>query len=446
MPVEKLDTSSITYIFHKTEFIKIQTYKSILCGKMCYSIPGRVVKIDGKRLVLDYFGEKKVAVNEISDIHEGDYVYAQGGYVIEKIDITEAEEIIDGWKERFTELKNIDKKLSAFDGYNSNFSIDYLLRCLSTNDKNELETIYNIANNLRHKHLGNSCCVHGIIEFSNYCRNNCHYCGIRCENKTLNRYRMSISEIVACAEHAVNDLGFKALMLQSGEDMYYSDDMLVEIVSRIKEACNALVMVSVGNRSEECYKEMYKAGARGILLRFETSNCELYRRYHDGPKADWNYRINLIKYARETGYIVATGAIVGLPGQTNRDILNDIVLANELGTEMYSFGPLIPHPNTPLAESKPPNIDLVLKTIAVSRMINPSAKILVTTALETLDTHGLRKGLMAGANSFMINVTPSKYREYYDIYPRIHKDVNDRIKEVIEMLQLIGRAPSDFGI
>ncbi|MGB9635212.1 MAG: [FeFe] hydrogenase H-cluster radical SAM maturase HydE [Candidatus Micrarchaeia archaeon] len=413
---------------------------------MCYSIPGRVVKVENKQIVLDYFGEKKVAINELGNIREGDYVFAQGGFVIEKVNAIEAEEILAGWKERFAELKAIDRKLSWSIVDGADFQVDSLSTYLSTDSESELKHICDIANRIRYKHLGNSCCVHGIIEFSNYCRNNCYYCGIRCDNMTLKRYRMSISEIVACAEYAVNNLGFRALVLQSGEDMYYTDDMLAEIISRIRDVCNTLIIVSVGSRSEECYKEMYGAGARGALIRFETSNLELYKKYHIGPKADWNHRFGLIKSAKDMGYLVATGSIIGLPGQTITDVLNDILLTKELGAEMYSFGPFIPHPNTPLAGNTSPNINLVLKTIAVSRMVSPNAKILVTTALETLDPEGLRKGLMAGANSFMINVTPEKYRRLYDIYPRAHKNIEAKIKDTIEILQSLGRAPSDFGI
>ena len=191
-------------------------------------------------------------------------------------------------------------------------------------------------------------------------------------------------------------------------------------------------------------------GARGVLIRFETSNPSLYERFHSGEKGDLEKRLGLIRYCRKLGYLIATGSLIGFPGQTEEDLLEDILLTKELGAEMYSFGPLIPHPDTPLGCQERPGIGMVLKVLAVSRLVDPEGKILVTTALETLDKDkGRRDGLLSGANSLMINVTPKKYRDQYSIYPGRpdkDKDIVRNIDETIKLLHSIGRAPTDLGV
>lgn len=422
------------------------------------------MEVSGKLAIIDYFGEHRTVLNDLSESSVGDYVYAQGGIVVQKIPERDALLILEEWRSRFFSLKELDEKNAAesnFDAENEEFkniiekaekgtflSRQELIQLMKS-DEQEQKLLFSAANRLRQKRLKNSCCVHGIIEFSNYCSNNCFYCGIRLDNKKLPRYRMAADEIVAIADHAVNQLGFKALVLQSGEDPAYSTEDFVEIIRRIRERCGVLLFMSVGGRSMECYDQMYQAGARGILMRFETSNPFLHRKIHYGPKSDFDERIRLLKYASELGYIVATGALVGLPGQTEEDIVDDILLTKALNAEMYSFGPLIPHPETPLAGVAPADINTVLKMLAVSRLADPDAKILVTTSLETLNENGRSLGLMAGANSLMINVTPSKCRMLYSIYPDRagnNKEVEENIKETLQLLYSLGRAPTDLGI
>jgi biotin synthase len=434
---------------------------------MCYAIPGKIVELNGKIAVVDYFGEHRNVLNEFIDVQRGDYVYAQGGILVQKIPEKDAILILKEWRDRFFQLKKLDLEISKIGEKgrleNNEFAEiiekakqgislrkKEVLKLLKVDDKKELKLLFKTANNLRQKHLKNSCCVHGIIEFSNYCRSNCFYCGIRKNNKKLKRYRMNIDEIVELADYAVNQLGFKALVLQSGEDFWYTTEKLVRIIKGVKEKCGVLLFMSVGTRSFNCYRKMYEAGARGILLRFETSNLELYKKIHYGTKSDFRKRIKLLRYANKLGYIVATGSLIGLHGQTEEDLVNDILLTKSLKAEMYSFGPLIPHPKTPLAKTSLVDINAVLKVLAVSRLIDSNAKILVTTALETLDRkNGRRRGLLAGANSLMINVTPPKYRKCYTLYPgRPDKDkeIIKNIKETLKLLYSLGRAPTDFGM
>jgi biotin synthase len=435
---------------------------------MCYAIPGKIVELEKNIAIVDYFGEHRKVLNEFSDVKVGEYVYAQGGILVQKIPREEAILILKEWEDRFFQLKKLDSKISETKEAevklkNKEFEEIVekakqgvglkkreILQLLKTNDEKELNLLFKIANKLRKKHLKNSCCVHGIIEFSNYCRDNCFYCGIRKDNKELKRYRMSIEEIVKVADFACNKLGFKALVLQSGEDFWYTTKKLVKIIKRIKERCGVLLFMSIGERSLDCYKKMYEAGARGILLRFETSNPKLYKKIHPGPKSDFQKRINLLRYANKLGYIIATGSLIGFPSQREEDLMNDILLTRTLNAEMYSFGPLIPHPETPLANTDLVNNNTVLKVIAVSRLISPKAKILVTTALETLDKeNGKKLGLLSGANSLMINITPKKYKNLYSIYPNkanSDKEVKENIKDTLKLLYSLGRAPTDLGL
>jgi biotin synthase len=275
---------------------------------------------------------------------------------------------------------------------------------------------------------------------------------------------MDVPAILKAVDDAVA-LGFQALVLQSGEDPFYTDDMLEEIVVKIRRRHPVLIFASVGERSFDAYRRMYNAGARGALLRFETSNAELYEKIKPGachsprachsreggnPQRTLASRLSLISQLTGLGYLVATGFLVGLPGQTSADVMRDIKQTAALKAEMFSFGPFIPHPKTPLADVKAPTLKKTLDTIARARIMNPDAKILVTTAMETLwGLNGAREALMAGANSLMINVTPKEYRRLYDIYPErfgTDMDAQEHVNVVIDLLRSLGRAPTDLSV
>ncbi len=392
---------------------------------MCYSIPGKVLEIKDKIVTVDYFGEHKKARNEFLQLEIGDYIYAQGGFAVQRIPPDQAEPLLEGWRELFFKLQEIDLRLAQ-----------------------KPNNLYQIANNLRQKHLGNSCCVHGIIEFSNYCSVDCLYCGLRKSNGSLPRYRMSVEEIIEAARFSVDDLGFKALVLQSGEDSWYTLEKLAEIIRGINQKSAALISLSIGEREIKTYKALYDEGARGVLLRFETSNETLYSKMR--PDHQLKDRVELIKKLREIGFLIMTGFLIGLPGQSEQDILGDIELANSLGTDMFSFGPFIPHPQTPLGKNSSPSKELVLNTIARTRIMNPNSKILITTSFETLDKKdGLKEGLLSGGNSLMVNLTPERFRKLYEIYPDragIEEDVQKRIGKIVDLLHSIGRAPTDLGL
>ncbi|MBU1130914.1 [FeFe] hydrogenase H-cluster radical SAM maturase HydE [Patescibacteria group bacterium] len=427
---------------------------------MCYAIPGQIVKIKDRLAVVDYFGECRNVLRDFSDVKIGDFVYAQGGIIINKIPEGEAKEILEFWQDKFFELKKIDRRVSKIHqskvsdnllailqkvNLNQKLADDDLLKLLNASAEQELKLVFETANNIRQKEHDNACCVHGIIEFSNYCQNNCWYCGIR-KSQKIDRYRMSLDEIIKAAKSAVNKLGFKALVLQSGEDNWYTEDKLVRLVKEIKKL-NVLIFLSIGERPKKTYKKLYEAGARANLLRFEISNKKIFQKLR--PGADFDKRLELIEYTKKLGYILATGFLVGLPNETSDDIINNIKLTKSLKADMYSFGPLIPAAGTPLKNQKKVDKNLLLKIIAITRSLDRQAKILVTTALETLDKNAKRAGLLAGANSLMLNITPSNFRKKYIIYPGrpdMDKEINQSVKETINLLYSIGRAPTDVGI
>ena len=407
--------------------INARTYRivrrSAHCG-MCYAIPGKVIAINNNLVTVEYFGEKKTAKNDFFSLTLGDYVYAQGGFVIQKMKESDALSILEGWQELFFQLQKRDIALSS-------------------NPK----TLYQRANFIRNKYLGNACCVHGIIEFSNYCRNDCLYCGLRSSNAALGRYRMEIDEIVETAQHSFSELGFKALVLQSGEDTWYTREKLVRIVREVRKRAQVFLILSIGERDLEIYEELYQEGARGALLRFETSNSALYSKMRPGHALE--DRLGLIKKLAEIGYLVMTGFLIGLPGQNQEDLMREIELCGSLNPEMFSFGPFIPHPKTPLVDERPPSLDVVLETIARTRIKFPESKILATTATATLDKEGLKLALLAGANSLMINVTPPKYQPLYELYPNrqgLGISLPKQVTQTVELLQSLGRAPTDLGL
>ena len=431
---------------------------------MCYAIPGKVKKIESKIAFIDYFWEEKKAINEIDTLKLGDYIYAQGGYVIEVIPEEEAKEILSVWKETFFELQEMDLRLSKLnlekEGIDKKLinildraiekgkvSNEELLYLLNIEGQKEIGLLKKTANFLRQKYLKNSCCVHGIIEISNVCSQDCKYCGISYLNKKITRYKMTKEEILETVHEAVEIYGFKALVLQAGEGAYLADE-LYEVIKEIKNKYSVLIFISFGEIGIKGLKKLFEAGARGLLLRFETSNERIYKDLH--PLKSLETRIEHLKKAYEIGYLIITGGLIGLPGQTKEDLLNDILLAKELNAEMYSFGPFLPHPDTPLKNEQLPGPLEMLKVLAVSRITNPeNAKILVTTGFETLDKKAREEGLMAGANSVMLNVTPKIYRKNYSIYPnRAHEKepIKEQIDVTLAILRNMGRAPTDLGV
>jgi len=322
---------------------------------------------------------------------------------------------------------------------------DDIKTLLALEQQDLLESLFSRADIIRQKYVGNDVHLRGLIEFSNICRKNCRYCGIRSGNSQLKRYRMSIDDIVACAK-LVKDYGYKTVVLQSGEDPFYSVDILVDLIQKIKQETNLAITLSIGERKREEYQQLFAAGADRFLLRFETSNLTLYQSLH--PDSDFNQRIQCLIWLKEIGFQVGSGVMVGLPGQTLQDLAQDIIKFKELDLDMIGIGPYISHPDTPLAGSANGTVAMTLKVIALTRIVTRNTHIPATTALATLSPEdGREKALQAGANVVMPNITPIKYRELYDLYPnKTNEAANSSHNYLREKITKIGRSIStDYG-
>lgn len=270
------------------------------------------------------------------------------------------------------------------------------------------------ADIVRHKYVGDAIHLRGLIEFSNICKNNCCYCGLRRDNKNIERYRIEAEEIIQMATVAVQELGLKTIVLQSGEDMYFTTDKLCFIIQGIKKLGVALTL-SIGEKTLEEYQAYHKAGADRFLLRIETTDKDVYAR--NDPSMSWENRANCLTNLRKAGLEVGSGSLIGLPGQTVESLADDILFFKEIDADMLGYGPLIPHPDTPLRDVPKGDFELAIRVMAVTRLLLPDINIPATTAMETLRPDGQRIALQAGANVIMPNVTLTTYRKNYELYP-----------------------------
>ncbi|HPR17158.1 MAG TPA: [FeFe] hydrogenase H-cluster radical SAM maturase HydE [Candidatus Cloacimonadota bacterium] len=304
----------------------------------------------------------------------------------------------------------------------ANLTRDDLIYFLKTEDRAEIERLWQVAYDLKMKIVGQKVYYRGIIEFSNICAKNCYYCGIRHDNKNVERFRMTEEEILECAELAWK-MNYGSLVLQSGERMDEEFIGFVErILKKIKEMSNGElgITLSLGEQTEETYQRWFAAGAHRYLLRIETSNPALYRSLHPQDH-DFDFRFECLKSLRKTGYQVGTGVMIGLPGQTAEMLADDIIFFKDQDIDMIGMGPYIPHPDTPLAAkavgwNKEKQLQLGLKMIALTRLYLQDVNIASTTALQALHHEGREFGLKAGANIIMPNITHTKYRDNYKLY------------------------------
>lgn len=280
-------------------------------------------------------------------------------------------------------------------------------------DDSQNDSLFALADKIRKKNVGDEVHLRGLIEFSNTCKRTCKYCGLRCENKALERYRIAPEDIVIYAQKAVK-LGYKTIVLQSGEDEFYTPDIMCNIIKKIKELDVALTL-SIGEKSYEDYKAYKEAGADRYLLRIETTDRNLYKQMH--PYMDFDNRIRCLQDLKSLGYEVGTGCLVGLPNQTFESLADDILFFMEIGADMVGIGPFIPHPQTPLKDARTGDFTLALKVMALTRILLKDINIPATTAMETLNPNGRIIALQSGANVVMPNVTTTEYRAKYEIYP-----------------------------
>ena len=300
--------------------------------------------------------------------------------------------------------------------YETHCATDEELSQIITNNNAQIdEYLFNKADELRQKYYGKDVYIRGLIEFTNYCKNDCYYCGIRASNKNTDRYRLSQEEILSCCQNGY-ELGFRTFVLQGGEDNYFTDEMICHIISSIKEKfSDCAITLSFGEKSFESYKKYYEAGADRYLLRHETATSDHYNKLHP-EKMNLESRKQCLKSLKEIGFQVGAGFMVGSPYQTVQNLVNDLQFLNDFQPDMVGIGPFIPHSETPFADFKGGTLRDTLVMIALTRLLLPNALIPSTTALGTIDKKGRELGLKAGANVVMPNLSPVKYRKLYDLY------------------------------
>ena len=300
-----------------------------------------------------------------------------------------------------------------------------ILRWLTETDTARLDELWREADRVRREHVGDEVHLRGLIEISNHCLRQCHYCGLRAGNRDITRYRMTADEIVDCAKQT-QDFGYGTVVLQAGEDEGLTSDAVAQIVKRIKAEAGVAVTLSLGERTSEELRAWREAGADRYLLRFETSNSELFSRMHPPRGGQRPSRMSLLRQLGPLGYEVGSGVMIGIPGQSYEDLANDLELFRELDLDMIGVGPFIAHPATPFGQAEaddsagqvPASELMTYKMIALARLLCPDANIPSTTALATLNiAEGRELGLQRGANIVMPNMTPPAYRVYYEIYP-----------------------------
>jgi biotin synthase len=275
--------------------------------------------------------------------------------------------------------------------------------------------LYAAADEIRRECMGEEVHLRGIIEFSNICKNRCRYCGISVDNRSVGRYRMSDEEILQTA-HSATGWGCGTVVLQSGVDPGFATGHICRIIRRIKAETGLAVTLSIGVLTRDELAQLRQAGCDRYLLRFETSERETFAAIH--PDESFDRRIECLRDLRDLGYQVGSGFMIGLPGATLESIAADILFTTELGLDMIGCGPFLAHPETALAASpRLKDITVYYKTIALLRLLNPRAHIPATTAFDALESNGRNNVLQRGANIFMPNITPGKYRVFYQLYP-----------------------------
>jgi biotin synthase len=304
----------------------------------------------------------------------------------------------------------IDKLYEA-----NSLSKEELIYIIDNIDDKSKDYLVQRAHETRLKHYSKKVFMRGLIEFTNYCKNDCYYCGIRRGNSNADRYRLSLEEILECCRVGY-DLGFRTYVLQGGEDGYFSDDRILKIISSIKiEHPDCAITLSLGEKSYESYKMFFEAGADRYLLRHETASEEHYSKLH--PKEmSLKSRKNCLYQLKEIGYQVGAGFMIGSPYQTTENLAEDLKFLEELQPHMVGIGPYIPHIDTIFKNENQGTLEMTILMLALTRLILPKALMPATTALGTIHPQGREYGLKAGANVVMPNLSPRVVRDKYALY------------------------------
>lgn len=280
-------------------------------------------------------------------------------------------------------------------------------------DSENNQELFDAADRIRKKYMGDEVHLRGLIEFSNICKRNCMYCGLRAENKNVKRYRLMPDEIIELAKKGA-EYGYKTFVLQSGEDEFYTVEKMKYIISNIKKM-DVAVTISIGEKTYEEYKAYKEAGADRYLIRIETTDRALYEAMD--PNMSYENRKRCLEDLKKLGYEVGSGCLVGLPNQTIESLAEDILFFKEIGADMIGIGPFIPNEDTPLKNEAGGEFYLSLKVMALTRLLLKDINIPATTAMETLNNNGRIIALQSGANVVMPNITEGEYRKLYALYP-----------------------------
>lgn len=275
--------------------------------------------------------------------------------------------------------------------------------------------LFERAREVRHRYYQHDVYIRGLIEFTNYCKNDCYYCGIRRSNRNARRYRLSKEQILDCCETGYK-LGFRTFVLQGGEDGHYTDEVLTDIVRTIRSRFpDCAITLSIGERSYDSYRQLYEAGADRYLLRHETYDPQHYGKLHPETLTA-GHRQQCLRNLREIGYQVGTGFMVGSPWQTPENLADDMLFLKELNPQMVGIGPFIPHHDTPFADQPAGTLELTLFMLGLIRLMLPKVLLPSTTALGTIAPDGREKGILSGANVVMPNLSPTDVRKDYLLY------------------------------
>ena len=275
--------------------------------------------------------------------------------------------------------------------------------------------LFERAREVRHRYYQHDVYIRGLIEFTNYCKNDCYYCGIRRSNRNARRYRLSKEQILDCCENGYK-LGFRTFVLQGGEDGHYTDEVLTDIVRTIRSRFpDCAITLSIGERSYDSYRQLYEAGADRYLLRHETYDPQHYGKLHPETLTA-GHRQQCLRNLREIGYQVGTGFMVGSPWQTPENLADDMLFLKELNPQMVGIGPFIPHHDTPFADQPAGTLELTLFMLGLIRLMLPKVLLPSTTALGTIAPDGREKGILSGANVVMPNLSPTDVRKDYLLY------------------------------
>lgn len=340
------------------------------------------------------------------------------------------------------------------ESYSSSPDLQAIYRWLTVADEHELADLWRLADTTRRQCVGDDVHLRGLVEISNRCARNCLYCGIRADNRQIQRYLMTAEEIYDCAQKAVK-ASFGTLVFQAGEDQSIEAHWMADIIRTVKQGTGLAITLSLGEREEKDYRLWRDAGADRYLLRFETGNKQLFDAIHPPLPGQQSDRLVILKLLREIGYEVGSGILVGIPGQSFASLAADIERFRTLDLDMIGVGPYIPHPDTPLArcsdqftlpagEQVPNTVEMGYRVLALARLVCPQANIPSTTALATLDGPlGRELGLQRGANIVMPNLTPQKYRRMYEIYPAkaaSTEEAEQSIATALRQIRALGRS------